>query len=277
MTEAVETTETETTTTEESWLDGHEYLGEEDKQTLLKYTSQEEANKGGANAIRQVGKSVNFPDDKTSEEDRTKFNSRVAEYQGVPKEAKDYVLDRPEKLPDGMAWDDNMEAWFREKITATKMPQSAAKQLFNDYCEMKINEHNAGEDRAKASEQELRDEIKGDFEVWFGNPKDKESIGTIRQTVLFLSDKLGLDYKDKKGDPQSKLVDCLELNRNNGCHGDNVAILKVLNFVHKHIVAEGSSLAGDFNSVKTEKGKSVFDFDDMNESGGNEGDEYGIG
>lgn len=257
-----------------SWLDQHDYLGDEDRETLSKYESQEDALKGSANAIRQVGKSVRFPDDTTSDEDKGKFDTKVAEYQKVPTEAKDYVLERPKELPKGMAWDEDMEKWFRDTIHASKTPQVAAEQLFKAYCERRIGEHNIYQEVAKGSEKELREELKNDFDAWFGDPKDKESIGTIKQTVLWLSEKLGLDYKGKDDSPQSKLADCLELKRHNGCLGDMTPILKVLNLVHTLCVAEGSTVSGELD-VKTEKGESVFEFKDM-DGDKNEGDDYGL-
>lgn len=269
--EATETTET----TEGSWLDNHE-LSDEDRETHSKYETLEEALKGGANAIRQVGKSVRFPDDTTSDEDREKFDARVAEYQDVKEKPDDYKLERPPKLPEGMGWDEDLEAWFREKIHATKTPQRIAQQLFNDYCERMISDHKAYEAVAKTSEKELREEL-GDkkFKAWFGDPKDKESVGSIKQTVLWLSDKLKLDYKGEDDSPQSKLADCLELKRHNGCLGDMTAILKVLNFVYEQHVKEGSSVSGDLNT-KTGKIKSVLDFEDMDKDEKGIGD-YGLG
>lgn len=258
----------------ESWLDTHE-LSDEDRETHSKYETVSEALKGGANAIRQVGKSVRFPDDTTSDEDKVKFDTKVAEYQKVPKEAKGYVLERPKELPEGMAWDDDMEKWFRGTIHASKTPQVVAERLFKAYCERRIAEHNVYQEVAKTSEKELRDELKNDFDAWFGDPKDKESIGTIKQTVLWLSEKLGMDYKGKDDSPQSKLADCLELKRHNGCLGDMTPILKVLNLVHNLCVAEGSTLSGDLAGVKDEKGKSIFDFDDMNDDK-NENNDYGL-
>lgn len=258
----------------ESWLDAHE-LSDEDKETHSKYETVSEALKGGANAIRQVGKSVRFPDDTTSDEDKVNFDTKVAEYQKVPKEAKDYVLNRPKELPAGMVWDEDMETWFRDGITKVKCPQAIAQQLFDGYCERMIGQHNIYQEVAKDSEKELREELKNDFDAWFGDPKDKESIGTIKQTVLQLSKDLKLDYTDEKdGSPQSKLADCLELKRHNGCLGDMTPILKVLNFIHKTYYAEGATLSGDLTGIKDEKGKSVFDFDDMNDK--DESGDYGL-
>lgn len=267
----------------ESWLDAHDYLSDDDKKTLSsKYKTQQAAIEATVHSTRkfaeydeQIKNAVYFPDDTTSVEDKEKFNTKVAEYQGVPAEPKGYALERPEKLPEGMVWDEDMEAWFREKTHAAKTPQAIAKQLFDAYCERRIGEHNAYQEVAKASEKELRDELKKDFEVWFGDPKDKESIGTIKQTVLQLSKELGFDYKDKDGVPQSKLADCLELQRHNGCLGDMTPILKVLNFIHKTHYAEGATVSGDLAGVKTEEGKSVFEFEDMDEK--DKGDDYGLG
>ena len=287
MVETTETTEElETTETTDSWLDeGHDYLSDDDKKTLSsKYKTQQAAIEATVHSTRkfaeydeQIKNAVNFPDDETSDEDKVKFNERVAAYQGVPKEAKDYMLERPKELPDGMGWDEGMEKWFRETIFKGKVPQSVAQQMFNDYCERRIGEHKAYQGVAKASEKELRDEIGEDgYLAWFGDPKDEESVGNIRQTVIQLSKLLEFDYKGEDGSPQSKLADCLELQRKNGCLGDMVPILKVLNFVHSHFFAEGASMSGDFAKVETGKGKSVFDFDDMDGKESSEESDYGL-
>jgi len=269
----------------ESWLDAHDYLSDDDKQTLSKYDTQQAAIEATVHSTRkfaeydeQIKSAVHFPDDTTSDEDKTKFNEKVAVYQGVPDKAENYVLARPEKLPEGMAWDEGLEKWFRDKMAATKTPQSIASQLFNDYCERMVGQHTDYQGIAKKAEKELRDEIHDDgMLAWFGDSKDKENIGSIRQTVLKLSELLKLDYKGEDGSPQSKLADCLELQRKNGCQGDMIPILKVLNFCHEHYFKEGASMSGELAKTKTEEGEGVFAFKDMDGDGKNEEVEFGAG
>ncbi|KKK62800.1 hypothetical protein LCGC14_3000720, partial [marine sediment metagenome] len=146
----------------ENWLDEHDYLGDDDKKTLSKYTSQEDANKGAANAIRQVGKSVSFPDDKTSDEDREAFDTKMHAYRGVPEKVEDYELDRS-SIPEHLTYDEELDKAFREVSLEAKADKATASKYYGMYNKLMLARHQAMESQAKEAEQGLRDDPDFDF------------------------------------------------------------------------------------------------------------------
>lgn len=237
----------------EEWLDNHEGLSDEDKQTHSKYKSLEESLKGSAHAIRQVGKSVQMPDDKTSDEDRATFNEKIAAYQGVPKTAEAYVLDA--KLPDGIEKDEELDKGFRAVASESKAPQNIAAKLYDWYNGIMTKRHEAMQTQAKEAEAVYKKEI-GDkeFDLQFGKPNDKENIGTCKMALLHISKEIKADYKDEAGNPQSHLIDDLELVRKNGAIGDKVWVAKMVNLFYQNYVKEGVTFTGDAETKKGIKG-----------------------
>lgn len=270
----VKTDDVKTDDTPVNWLDAHEGLSDEDRETLSKYETHEEALKGSAHAIRQVGKAIHLPDENTSEEDRTAFDAKIAAYQGVPKDAKGYELDRT-GFPEGQEYDEELETQFREWMSGVKAPKGMAAKIYAAWNEFMGKRHAALQTQAKEAEAAYRKEV-GDeeFDAQIGKPGDKENIGTVKQTLLALSAMLKMDYKDKKGDPQSHLIDCLELNRKNGALGDKIPILKVVNWMHQNFFAEGKTFSGDLMQRGEATSEDFFGYKDMDneDEGGGYGD-----
>lgn len=247
MVEAIEATENETG---ESWLDEHADLSAEDRTTLSKYKTRDEALKGSANAIRQVGKSIRWPDDKTSDEDRVSFDDKVHEYQGVPKTKEDYKLERGE-IPDEL-YDNELEDNFRQWCKDHNVSQAKAAGMHKAWSTLMISRHQAIEDVAKKAEEDYRKELGNDADIVLGKPGDLKNIGKVKETLIQLSKLLKLDYtddklKDKEGNliPQSHLLDCLELNGKNGAYGDKVPLAKMIYWMHENFFAEGKTFAGE--------------------------------
>lgn len=252
----------------ESWLDEHD-LSDEDRETHSKYKSLAESLKGSAHAIRQVGKSVRWPDDKTSEEDRAKFNEKLHAFQGVPKTPEEYKIDRS-GIPEGADYDEEMETNFRQWAHESKAPQSVVTKMFESYNKVMLERHQAMETVAKEAEAAYRKELGKEADVKLGNPDDEESIGTIKEGLLQLSAKLKLDYKDKEGNLRSHLIDDLELNRKGGQIGDKISLVKALDHLLNIAFGEGTTHLGEaVNKGKGGKGEAFSDeFYDNPEPGG---------
>ena len=240
-----------------SWLDEHDYLSDEDRTTLSKYTTHEDALKGASNAIRQVGKSVRFPDKTTSDEDKAKFNDRVAEYQGVPAKPEDYKIDRS-GIPEGVAYDEEMENNFRQWAHASKAPQSVVDKMVSNYNKMMVGRHEAMETVAKEDEEVYRKELGNDADIKLGKADDVESIGTIKEGLLHLSAKLKLDYTDKEDNLRSHLIDDLELNRMNGQIGNKISLIKAFDYLLNIAYTEGTTVLGEPPKGKAGKEDGAF-------------------
>ena len=226
----------------ENWLDEHDYLGDDDKKTLSKYTSQEDANKGAANAIRQVGKSVSFPDDKTSKEDRAAFDTKMHVYRGVPDKKEGYEFDRS-TIPEHINYDQELEDGLRQLATDKHISKSVAADIHGFYTKMMLDRHGAMEKLAKEAEQGLKDDPDFDFDVKIG--KEGGEPGTIKAGLTQLSEQLKMDYKDENGDPQSHLVDALEFIRPNGAIGNMAPLVKAMDYLLNYRYAEGRTDTGD--------------------------------
>ena len=258
---ATETTESTETTETTSWLDEHDF-SDDDKKALAKYTTRDDALKGGLEAIHKVGKSVRFPDDKTSDEDKASFDSKVATYRGVPEKPEDYQLDRT-KTSKEVPYDENLEKWFRGKMHEAGASQKTAEAVYNSWTEMQLEGHKAAEKVATEGEKALREKYSEDFEVKFGKPGDKENIGTIKQTLLQLSNMLKMDYKDNEGNPQSRLLDSLEITRIGGRFGDKPELAEVFDWLHQNFFAEGKTFAGQGLQKGEAVSEDFFDYNDM--------------
>lgn len=228
----------------ESWLDKHDYLSEDDRKLFSRYPSQEKAMTGAAETMRKVGKSVHWPDDKTSDEDRTKFNDKVAEYQDVPTKPEDYKIDRS-GIPEGVAYDEEIEKNFRQWAHASKAPQSVVNEMVVNYNKMMLGRHEAMETVAKEDEEVYRKELGKDADIKLGKADDDESIGTIKEGLLQLSAKLKLDYKDDKDNLRSRLIDDLELNRKNGQIGNKISLIKAFDYLLNIAYTEGTTVLGE--------------------------------
>ena len=242
MDETMETTET-TETVEGSWLDAHEHLGDENKQLFAKYKTEADFHNGAANAIRMIGKSVRFPDEKTSEEDRAAFDAKVRTYQGVPEKAEDYEFDRS-AIPEGIEYDEEMETSFRQWAIDNKVPKASAAALHQMYTKAMLGRHETMAKAAKEGEDALRKKWGEDYDKKIGKEGDK-NVGTIKAGLIQLSKMLKMDYKDGEGNPQSHLIDDLEFIRPNGAIGDKTNLVKAIDYLIDYRFAEGRTHQGE--------------------------------
>lgn len=229
----------------ETYLDGIEGLSDEDRDFYTKknYPDLATALKSSADTGRKVGKSVHWPDDKTSDEDRTSFDAKVHEYQGVPKTKEEYKFERGD-IPDDM-YDNELEDNFRQWCKDHNVSQTKATGMHKAWSALMMSRHQAIEDVAKKAEEDYRKELGKDADMVLGKPGDEKNIGKVKETLIQLSKLLKMDYNDDKGNPQSQLLDALELRGKNGSLGDRPAIAKVIYWVHKNFFAEGKTFAGE--------------------------------
>lgn len=243
---------------------GETPLSEEDKSTLekLNYKNMPSLIKGIANKERMISQSIRFPDDKSTDEDKNRFNERITKYLGVPEKPEDYKIERPTEMPEGMEYDLKMENDFRNLAYASKFPPSAVNAIINWYNKKQIDEYKARNEIAKNSEQSLREEWGNDFTKRLGDPADEKSIGTVKKAIMRLSQILGMDYTDEKGNPQSHLIDELELIRPQGKFGDKVNIIKVFSWIYDNMFAEGKTFFGE-QTIPSKEGGGFFDYKSM--------------
>jgi len=84
----------------------------------------------------------------------------------VPKEAKDYTIERPQ-LPEGMTWDETMEASIKEAAAKARIHPAQLKPLIDAYTQAQIAQHG----QLKQVEQKDQAEVQTLFKEW-GADKD---------------------------------------------------------------------------------------------------------
>lgn len=78
------------------------------------------------------------------------------EKMGIPEAPDQYAFEKPQ-LPEGMAYDEGFEQWFRTTAHELNIPASAAKELFNRYNALAIENHKAQNVQAARSQAEAEE------------------------------------------------------------------------------------------------------------------------
>jgi len=119
---------------------------------MMRYKSEADAFTGLENLVKTVGKKaagVSYPKAGATPEEIAAFRTDA----GVPGRAEEYVL-KPEKLPDGVAWDDATGKQFAEIMHANHIPAAAAKALVEAHLQSVASQ---GVTEAQAREVKLGD------------------------------------------------------------------------------------------------------------------------
>lgn len=98
--------------------------------SLGRYSSTESLARAYVNLERTLGsEKVPIPRDPNDQEAWDRYY--VAG--GRPPEPAGYSFDKPEKLPEGVTWDDNMEGWWRQAAFESGLSQRQAQKLVDQY------------------------------------------------------------------------------------------------------------------------------------------------
>jgi len=237
----------EATVTAPEWIGEYEGFGADDVKVLSRYPTVDEALKGIANKDRMISSSIRFPDENTPEEERTKFEAKIHEYRGVPKDAKDYEIEHPE-LPEGMAHDAEFENQMRQVAIEEKVSKKAMSRLAKVFAEYRINQHLAYAKEAKATidrfieenGQERANQILG-----YTDKDGKQVTGTAKRGWMGLSKEMNFDYVDDHNEPQSKLIDSLEKINPGGVLGNDPILINIGQWLWETRYKEGDTPIGN--------------------------------
>lgn len=138
---------------------------------LGKYPNPLEALRGLANAQKLIGQksTLKAPAPDAPKEEVEKFNSQIRSVLGVPEKADDYKLTKPEKLPEGLSWDEakvgDWQKFFHENnIPPAVANKIVAKQTAELAAQVEIGKGKLDE-FVKAQEAELRNDWGANYEV----------------------------------------------------------------------------------------------------------------
>jgi hypothetical protein len=121
-----EQTNEQITLPEDHFLNNYDDLGKDPAaiKNLGKYTTEAESHKGHLELIKKFGKSVRMPEslDALDDQGKTDFWASVAKLSGVPEKAEDYQVTRPENMPEGLPYNEALEAAAKRIAKESNLP-----------------------------------------------------------------------------------------------------------------------------------------------------------
>jgi hypothetical protein len=115
---------------------------------MMRYKTESDAFTGLENLVKTVGRKaagVSYPKEGATPEEVAAFRTDA----GVPGRAEEYML-KPEKLPDGVTWNDATSKQFSDIMHAHHIPAGAAKALVAAHLETSSGHAKAAADAAQA-------------------------------------------------------------------------------------------------------------------------------
>lgn len=97
----------------EHWLNSHEELKSDPGAIKMfsKFADETAAHKAHVQLEKKFGKAVRLPENLESlnDQERTEFTASIRKLQGVPETPEGYKVKRPEKMPEGLPYNENLE------------------------------------------------------------------------------------------------------------------------------------------------------------------------
>ena len=127
--------------------------------SLARYSSPESLARAYINLERTLGsEKVPIPKDPNDQAAWDRYYAAG----GRPEEPKAYQFVKPEKLPEGVAWDDNMEGWWRQAAFESGLSQRQAQKLVDQYrdryiAQVDLQNKQVGTDITKGKAELQRD------------------------------------------------------------------------------------------------------------------------
>jgi hypothetical protein len=104
-----------------------------DDPAISKFTEPASLAKSYINLSQMLGsEKIPLPKDDNDQEGWDRFHKAA----GRPDDPKTYAFDRPQQLPAGVTYDDNMEVWWRQSAHKAGLSNRQARALYNDYIKM---------------------------------------------------------------------------------------------------------------------------------------------
>lgn len=141
---------------------------------LAKYPNPLELMRGHANASKLIGQksTLKAPAPDAPAEEVQKFNEQIRGVLGIPATPEEYKLAKPEKIPDGLKWDEAEVGEFSKLAHSLNIPPAAAQKLvefdmqrmskYGEQGKVKLDEF------VKSQEAELRKDWGTEFDVNLG-------------------------------------------------------------------------------------------------------------
>lgn len=223
-------------------------------QMLGRYKSFEDFVDGHMKLVDYRGRSVALPKDDASDEDKAKAMRAIGLKLGVPESPEGYELKKPDDLPEGLGWDDDVAKAFAQFCYDNNIPKAKAQEIvkFQTDANVKQLEARTEQDKATAAEQDkaakeataaLRDEIGADKFDAFMAKADK-----------------AYDLADKDAPGLKDLFDSTGLK-------NNAAVVKLMHKMYSQQIEEDTAAAGAGGGLGGAAGALSDDFYDTTDDG----------
>jgi hypothetical protein len=128
--------------------------------SLKKYSSVESLARGYLNAEGMIGRDkVPIPRDPNDREAWDAYYKAG----GRPDDPKGYTIAKPDKLPEGVTWDNDMEGWWRQVAFETGLNGQQAQRLVDQYRDRHFASVTAHSNAVKLAEQNQKQVLARDW------------------------------------------------------------------------------------------------------------------
>lgn len=136
---------------------------------------------------------IQKPAANATDQEKAEYSKTLLTELGTPEKPEDYEFIRPEKLPEGMEYDENTEAYFRKIFFDIGVPKSIAGALSAKFNEMQIAAYN--ESVTKTSQQFIED-VKSLDNDWRGDKAVLNNRQAFKAIMQFGTDDLKKTLKE---------------------------------------------------------------------------------
>ena len=138
---------------------------------------------------------IQKPAEGATDQEKADYRSSLLKELGTPEKAEDYEFAKPESLPAGVAYNQELEDRFREVFLKRDVPADMAKGLVEDYNEIQL-----GAIQARLDEQQkaFEEDSKGLDKKWTGDAKIKNNRLAFKAIMRFGTEDLQTLLKDAK-------------------------------------------------------------------------------
>jgi hypothetical protein len=141
---------------------------------LAKYPNPLELMRGHANASKLIGQKATLkaPAPDAKPEEIEKFNAQIREVLGVPAKVEDYKIAKPDKIPDGLTWNEAEIGEFAKLAHSLNISPAAAQKLVEFDAQRMEKLHQTSQTKlqefVQSQEAELRKDWGADYDANLG-------------------------------------------------------------------------------------------------------------
>lgn len=107
---------------------------------------------------------IQKPADDADETVKANYRAELAKAAGAPDDKSGYELYKPESLPEGMEWSEDLEAGYRELFAQLKVPKDTALALSKHFADSAIANYTTIMDEDKKAASERNDAAQREFD-----------------------------------------------------------------------------------------------------------------